>query len=251
VAQLAEIFFRIKNYRVGQAELDRLGITLEKIVKEVAIKYYTKPIEVIILLEEGTLRGKITVIGAVLAIYYFVGNYKGFKEGVSEMCSDAQKFGADVCGAFYDAAHVKEDQIVQQGVRLKTPGNLKRLIQELETLDRRWPDLNDDHKRAALLSIQRRLQQVLNDLSGGERAALTEALNFDNIPPVSEWPTRKHGPTEPLPTARIQEVVREEIEPRSIDVSSRKKKPLRFRSVIPIDPPETNFPKQTGGKPFR
>jgi len=83
-------------------------------------------------LEEGSLKSRIPVGAALLAIYGGVADYKGFKESIVAMCDDARDFAVDVFGPFSDKAGVPTKDIYRFERRLKTPGKLYRITKRLE-----------------------------------------------------------------------------------------------------------------------
>src|SRR4051794_27390914 len=57
--------------------------------------HFPIPVDVNLTLQEGSLKVITAAIGALFSVYYFVGNYKAFKEGVVDICHDANDFGHD------------------------------------------------------------------------------------------------------------------------------------------------------------
>jgi hypothetical protein len=65
---------------------------------------------------------------ALFSTYYVVGNYKAFKEGVAEICQDANDFGYYFCDKFRGATGIVRKQVSKQTVELETPGKLRRVL---------------------------------------------------------------------------------------------------------------------------
>ena len=141
MAQLAQGYIHLRPYRV-ETELQALGKSIDEISFEIARRIYGQGIEVDVRLEEGTLRGWITVIGTIaLTTYTVIAEYKGFTESVPLLCDKARSFGFEVCEQFIERNDAKSQQVFRVERKLKTPGRINRLLKRVKKLDELAPKL--------------------------------------------------------------------------------------------------------------
>lgn len=187
--QLAQAYIHLRPYWASPQKIRALGRAAEKIAIEKAGEIYGPDVIVQIELEEGSLRTRITVLGAIaLASYGAVANYKGFKESVIELCDDARDFAVDVCKPFVRKAGVSEEEVYRFERRLKTPGKLYRLNKHLERLQRSVSDLSANALNKELAKARAELRDIEGDLTQADAIQLEKALNLERLPPSSHWP---------------------------------------------------------------
>jgi hypothetical protein len=126
--------------------------------------------------------------------YGIIADYKGFKEGIVELCKDAREFGADVCGAITKNSGASDHQIFRIEKRSKTPGRIRRLIDKLEDLNEIEGQLSKSELARLLERVRRDLELLEKDLSPDEIKTLHQALRFENLPPLKEMPRRRSRP---------------------------------------------------------
>jgi hypothetical protein len=189
VTQLAQAYIHLKPYNAPDKRLRSLGRYAERVALKVAAEIYGEGVEIVVELEEGSLRTRVTVIGALLlGGYYAVGNYSGFKASIIEMCDDARDFSVDVCRPFVSKAGVAPEEVYRFERRLKTPGRIYRLGRRLEKLERGAGDLSSRAMQQELAKARTELMNIAEDLSAAELAKLESSLPQKRLPPPKNWP---------------------------------------------------------------
>jgi hypothetical protein len=193
-------------------------------------------------LEVGSCRTWITVGGGLLlGVYSFVGNYKGFLESIDLMCGQARQYAVDVCSAVRRESGASPTQVYRMERRLKTPGKIRRLIDELEELDKIAPKLSRKDYDERLAEITRRIEAIRRDLTEEEMAALNKTLRYENLPPLRQIPERHGRPEMPRAAVRDEEAEVElfhlEQQPANIGLDEVVKEPDRIvfhrRAYVP------------------
>jgi hypothetical protein len=241
VAHLMRIYLYVRQFPVDQEVLNRLGHAAEEIISTVGSERFKVPVEVNLNLEEGTLKVVAAVVGTLFSTYYFVGNYKAFKEGVVEICKDANDFGYDFCDKFLNSAGIVKSQVSKQDVKLETPGKLRGLLNDLEKLnDDSLPEelqrqiLPSESLRIRLSRAATELQEILTDLSEEEQHAIINSLKFESLPAVSQWPREKKE-IEPPRLAR-ESVPEIEYKPGAVKVRTIRRKRPRYKKKLSVRP---------------
>jgi hypothetical protein len=199
MAQLAEAYIHLKPYSASTRKVERLGRHLDDIAARAAERVYHQRIVIDVEIEEGSLRSWVTFSGMLL-VYSTIADYKGFKESVREMVNDARTVAEHVVEAFVKEADANKDQIYRTERRLKTPGRLNRLARRLERIELSVDQLSPNDVKAELYQARIELDNIRNDLTNSELAAVQENLSLPNIPSPSQWPK------EPPPTSRLPKV---------------------------------------------
>jgi hypothetical protein len=189
VTQLAQAYIHLKPYSASDKHVRSLGRYAKRLAVKTAADIYGGDVEIEVQIEEGSLITRVTVIGSILlGSYGFVANYKGFKEGVVEMCSDAQEFAVDVCKPFIKKAGVPKEDVYRFERRLKTPGKLYRLSKRLEKLEHSVEALSPRDVRQELGNLRLELASIEEQLTPEERQALEPILKRPKLPAPREWP---------------------------------------------------------------
>jgi hypothetical protein len=178
-----------------------------------------------------------------------VGNYKGFKESVLEMCKDARRFGFNVCQKFQSAAGTSEKQIYRVEKRLKTPGRISRLIRRMERLEENLDKLDHQQVRQELIDAGQQLEIILLDLPVEDTDILQQQLRYRNLPPIKQWPeplpSRDHSPQAVVhPTTYRQDGQSITIEDRRYQVttSSQDAQVMLYHNKFPTASPPPQSP---------
>jgi hypothetical protein len=186
MAQLAEAYFHFRPYDTGEGGLQTLGESIERSAIEVARQIYGGGVEIEILLEEGSIKGWIKVIGKIIAvggsIYIGVANVKPFYEGIDILCGKAHDFAVNVCGAAVKKAKVPPQHIYRIEKRKKTPGKIQRLSQILHELEDKGPHLAPERRKLLLARARRLWKAIELDLAQEEQRLLKKQLNLDHVP---------------------------------------------------------------------
>lgn len=229
MAQLAQAYIHLKPYAASDQKLKTLGRTTKRLAVAAARRVCGGDVDIIVELEEGSLRTRITVIGAIIGIYSTVANYSGFKQSVTELCDDAQKFAVDVCHPFVKKAEANEDQLYRFERRLKTPGKLKRLSRRLERLQRQTSDLSPKNLAKELAAARYDLDQIIEDISPKELELIKKALASPNLPPPNKWP-RAEQPKALLKPSEVQVSM---FEDTSEKIEAARRLVYRSRTSVP------------------
>jgi hypothetical protein len=189
LAHLAEAYIHFKPYDAPDRRIRSLGKYAERLAIEVAGEVFGGDVRVHVELEQGSLRTRIAVYGAIaLGTYGAVANYKGFKESVVAMCEDAREFAVDVCDPFTEKAGVASNDVYRFERRLKTPGKLYRITRRLEKLQRSVPELSAKDIQKELASLRGDLNLVAEDVTAIELREIENALRRPRLPPPAKWP---------------------------------------------------------------
>lgn len=192
MAQLAQAYIHLRPYEASERKLKALSRSAERIALKVAAEIYGGGVFIDVELEEGSLRTRLTVVGAIaLGIYGHVADYKGFKESIVEMCEDARDFAVDVCDPFIQRAGVSKEKVYRFERRLKTPGKLYRLSKRLEKLEGSIYDLSPKALQNELARARSDLEAIMSDLSPEEKLAVEHRLRSSKLPPPSRWPEQE------------------------------------------------------------
>lgn len=238
MAQLAEAYFHLKRIDLDQKAIWSLGDYLSARSREIALQHFPEECELTVHLSPGSLRGWLT-LGAALTLYGAIADYKGFKESISEIISDGQKFSQSVLDALPKRPEVSGAVIYRQERRKKTIGQIKRLIDRRERLEANRPHLSQEIIRQEELAIEHLLQRILVEVEPSERAVLRRLLGqVDPALPVEEVPRIAIA----QPRSR-QEPLFQDLAPFSLDAPPDyhrqfrlSENPFRRALTLPIDP---------------
>ncbi|MEZ2406289.1 hypothetical protein AB6806_05690 [Bosea sp. RCC_152_1] len=202
MAQLAEAYFHVRRVSLSVVELKQLGDDASKIAAKTALEFFPPDTILDVRLAEGSVRGWITVIGALtIPIYGVVADYKGFKESVTEIISDGRKFSELVTESITSAKELEGARIYRRERRTKTPGKIKRIIEKRQWLEEHRRQLSAGDAAHVDHEIEQMLQSVLADIEPAARAAMREALGED----VPHIPLSEEARIAVRPTRGVQE----------------------------------------------
>lgn len=92
--------------------------------------------QVEVVFEEGSLKGRVTVMGTILLLMQGVANYKDFREGIQLIYSDSKRLSEYVISEALFATGSKHDNIVRLEARTGIVGTLQKVINMLEQVKR-------------------------------------------------------------------------------------------------------------------
>lgn len=201
MARLVRIQLTVREYSVDLETLQRLSTLAGEIAQISGRENFKIPVEVDLDVREGSLKVVSVVLGLLASGYYFVGNYKAFKEGMVEICHDANKYGDDFCDKFLQQAGIKKSQVSRKKVEVQAPEQLRKLLDELEALDDpltltelNVPVLKVGSRYVRLALARSRLDQILSTLDVEDREAVSGSLVFKSLPPYAQWPRESQLP---------------------------------------------------------
>lgn len=179
---VAQAYFHIRQVRLNNEEIKKLGELASGLAAEAAADLYPPEFVIEVRLSDGSLKGWITVGGILLGAYGAIANYKGFKESVSELNSDAKVFGEKVIDLFLQKSDLPSGKVYRRERRTKTPGRIKRLIERRERIDAHRDDLPRGAVEKELIAIEMLLQEILADVDPSERAVVRNLIGEDAPP---------------------------------------------------------------------
>lgn len=231
MTQLAQAYIHLKPYQASDRKLKALGRSTERLAIATARRIYGGGVDIIVELEEGSLRTRVTVIGTImLGVYTAVGNYSGFKQSINELCDDAQQFAGDVCHPFLKKADASEEQIFRFERRLKTPGKLKRLSKHLERIERQAPDLSPNNLAKELAAARHELNQIAADISPEEMKLIDKAISPSTLPRPRKWPEIE----QPKAAIKPNEVQGAMFDENTLIGEAPKRLVYRSRTTVPV-----------------
>lgn len=181
--------------------IDSLGQTLSDIAYDEGSRFFRPGTELIVRLEEGSLKGWITVLNITLATYGFVANYKGAKESAPELWSDVKyvasyafkkqlegivdegrSFSENVNKRFIAETETLPKSVTRTERRTKTPGRILRAYDRAQWLDSHRKSLSkaDIVRETAYIASQ--LNIALDDLSESDKQNVVKAFEKKRIP---------------------------------------------------------------------
>lgn len=199
MTQIAEAYLHLKQIRVTPSQLGRLGDLASKLATEVGLNHFPADSVVEVRLTEGSLKGWISVGGALLGIYGAVANYSGFKQSVGEIVKDSRAFSDEMIKRFLSEDEVAAVRVYRTERRTKVPGRLKRLIERREWLEVHRLQLRAQEVESEEVEIERRLQEILSEIDPAERSAVRTLLG-ERVPAFP----RPIVPRSALPQRRAQ-----------------------------------------------
>jgi hypothetical protein len=251
VVRLVRIQLSVREYPVDIDILQRLSALAGEIAEATGHQNFHVPVKVELDVGEGSLKVLSVVVGMLMSGYYFIGNYKAFKEGVVEMCHDANKYGDDFCDKFLEKVGIKKSQVLRQKVDVLTPEQLRRFLEEVEALDDAQtvkelnsPVLKDDNRFVRLARARSKIDQILRTLDSADKELVTGSLVFESLPPYTQWPRERDLP-EPLRYALKPEARKFSGGPREMSglTSSRKRRAkLHVKTSVFVAPRATRAP---------
>jgi hypothetical protein len=186
MTQIAEAYFHVRRVSLSAVELEKLGNDASRFAAEIAKAIYPPDTILDVRLEDGSVKGWVTVIGVIAYhAYGIIADYSSFKQSVPEIVNDARKFSSRFNERITSTEELRGGRIYRLERRTKTPGKIKRLLDKREWLERHRSQLSESDVERLELEIERILQEVLADIEPGSRAALRQALGEEEprLPP--------------------------------------------------------------------
>lgn len=206
MAELAQAYVHLKPYEFSPERVRVLGDRVLADAVEIATLLYGGGITVEVTLAEGSGKFWASVHGVLVGVhigYGVIADWKAFKEQVHEICNTAQQYGAQVCGATINEAEAKPKQVFRTERRLKTPGKLYRVMNELEKLDDMAINMPKSQVIEQVARIRWELARVEADLTTEERERLLKVLHYENLGPIKDVPP--HKAIDPMPKVVLRD----------------------------------------------
>jgi hypothetical protein len=187
MTKIAETYFRLA-IRLDRRDRIELSSYLNDHAIEYAAGLFAQKPEFIIRIEEGTIKGWVTVAG-VIAIA--ISQYGSFRSGLDYLIHDARAFSErvrdDICGS-----GLTRNEIIRFERRLGVPGKLSRVMQRFDYLDAHATTMSPKEYRESLTAAKRELQEIIGLIDDeAERECVLEGLK-SSLPP--RLPLNDQGP---------------------------------------------------------
>jgi hypothetical protein len=188
MAQVAQAYFHFHT-NLSPKELRKFGRQIDRAATRAATNSFETDVLINVDIEEGSLIGRVTAYAAMVALYTgLISDYKGVKESVKDMYSDARAFGDAVVSKAIEYSGVSDRQVYRTERRTKTVGKLGRFLNDIERLENSVNELSPAQMKRELARLNRELHAVANDLQPKERDSLNEILSATKLPPPTRWP---------------------------------------------------------------
>ncbi len=182
--EVARVYMRVKFEAKNDEAFNAVAHELEDRAVTVAKSIFDKGFRVEIAVAEGSLRITIVLVAALIGGFYeTISKYHDFKEGLSEIQQDAEKFVEVVKSQIMAVTRAEEPDILSSRVRFQDLERLQRLSSNVESLNRQIPSIDRQHV----------VEEVHSDLAGLYRSGLTseeyrKLLDTLPIPKIPEIP---------------------------------------------------------------
>ena len=197
MAQLAQVRLVLDLHDLSDERIVALGRLADEIAGQVAADIYGGDVDVDVLIQDGSLLTRITVVGGLLlGLYHGVAEYPDFKVGITALCEDAEKYSNKFADKFLHASGISEDHVVKHNTSAKTPGKINRLLNRLEkTAGKPTSSIIGSE----LSKAKKDLDSIERDITASEAEHLRTLFEFDTLPPVEHWSS---APVVVLPRAK-------------------------------------------------
>lgn len=188
---------------------------------------YGGGVEVEVVLQDGSLFTKITVVGGLLlGTYHGVASYPDFKDGIVELCEDANKYTDAFVHNFLSASATPQSKVVKISTSTKTPGKVSRLLKKLERLDQKAKQKTEISEQLA--TANQTLESIARDISKVEIENLKTQLEFNHLPPVKRWPLKPSKTKKQLKAPALQK--------HFLKAAPARKKRLLYHNIFTVPP---------------
>lgn len=191
--KIAETYIRIK-IPATKNNKERLISILAKEAEIYSKEFFKGKIKYRIVVEEGSLKGKITIYGAIIVLIEGVSNYGSFRQGLQQIISDSQHFSENVIEHTKQNDNSYRINTERTERRLGLPGRLKRTLDRINYLEQHIDDLPLNQVRRELTELKQDLSNIINSLDTQERNSLEQFLPNDlrnSLPAPNERGTQE------------------------------------------------------------
>lgn len=154
---LLESYIHLKPYNLKKSDqnyLNEIGGELLIIAKP----YYKSELFIIPVIEEGSLKSKLTLLGA---LFLTISRYGEFRSGIDQMYHDAQKITGIINKEIINHIKPQEDSIYNIEKRTGVPGKIKGIIEDIDYISRNIHELSNNDIDSRIKSIKHRLSLAL------------------------------------------------------------------------------------------
>lgn len=181
-----------------------------------AREHFRQDVELELRLEQGSLKGWLTVVGG---LYLGLSNYGSLREGIDYAVKDSREFSAWIIEKFKSEVPMPPTTLYRAERRLGLPGKIQRLYPLLEEASNLIGGRDKVEAQRRLKQVQDQLTSIAAELSDSGETQVLERIEgmipapIRNRLPPPQPPTPEHGPT-PMalgPEGRIRRASPQEI----------------------------------------
>jgi hypothetical protein len=186
LSNLVTVQVTIRRFDAPEAEWNQLGEQLFAKASSLAGETSLKNTIAQVALFEGSLTGRVGLIGSLLlAAYGATADYKGFKESIAEMEKDGRWVATKIREAIPQI--VGEHQPVartdvSKGRVVVAAEEISKLIEQLEKLKKHSRTMSADDLAADLDGIVRRIRSLRRQLDQADMATLEGYMATEGVP---------------------------------------------------------------------
>ena len=163
MTELAKFYFHVREIELDEKVFGFYGEHLQLSSEKVARNIFEEAETLQIDLKEGSLKGCAIVYGIMSTLfgggYAIVANYPEFKEGLIEICEDAQRFGSDICDDLLHRMGQDRDSVIIRRYK-GVPGQVLRAFEETEYLRGERGDMSSAEEQAIHDRLERRMLRL-------------------------------------------------------------------------------------------
>lgn len=188
IVQVAGVYVRAQYRDLTRDEFNRLAAVLEGHFAKTSRNFFPKGYELLIDVEESSLKSRLKIVGAFLAgLYGVLTTYPDFKVGVEEAYKDATHYGTTIFEEFKNLTGITDEEVeysrpVPNGIRA-----LHRLVCNIDRLLAR--DIPNQERHSILQQVYRDLRNLEHHgLSDEELKVVYACLPVDDAPGLPASP---------------------------------------------------------------
>lgn len=164
MSKIAETYFHLK-VNVEKEKLYELKNYLEYVAAISAKEHFGFEVDIEILVEEGSIKGWLKVVGI---LYAGVAAYGSFRSGIDYLVKDSAGFSGYVIERLHTDTNLPDESFYRTERRLCTPGRIKRLYPKLDELSELLQADYMDSAKAQYELVQPGITRILEDLDTPE-----------------------------------------------------------------------------------
>jgi hypothetical protein len=163
-----------------------------------AREHFRQDVELELRLEQGSLKGWLTVVGG---LYLGLSNYGSLREGIDYAVKDSREFSAWIIEKFKSEVPMPPTALYRAERRLGLPGKIQRLYPLLEEASNLIGGRDKVEAKRRLKQVQDQLTSIAAELSDSGETQVLERIEgmipapIRNRLPPPQPPTPEHGPT--------------------------------------------------------
>jgi hypothetical protein len=158
---------------IKKAYLEQIGLKSNEFFK---VKEHIK---ISIEYDKGSLKTKIVIWGTTLVnLYFFIGNYGGFKDSVKELMRDVNSFSSFVIEHINQSPNIHHNNVLTTQRRTGLLGRMNEVYQRIESLERNLDDMSQNEMHEELNEIKQEVSNLADILTVQERDAFLQSVDL-------------------------------------------------------------------------